>query len=70
MDKNTTTTEPIARFRVEGRQALEVYQWVDAESPEEAMRIARLQPDSWDIVLGDQYEAPVTGVEVTEEEEL
>ena len=58
------------RYRVEAQQQLEVHMWVDAESPEEAMRIARLQPDSWDIVLGDQYEAPVTGVEVTEEEEL
>ena len=58
------------RYRVEAQQQMEVYMWVEAESPEEAMRIARLQPDSWDIVLGDQYEAPVTGVEVTEEEEL
>ena len=58
------------RYRVEAHQQVEVHMWVDAESPEEAMRIARLQPDSWDIVLGDQYEAPVTGIEVTEEEEL
>ena len=58
------------RYRVEAHQQVEVHMWVDADSPEEAMRIARLQPDSWDIVLGDQYEAPVTGIEVTEEEEL
>lgn len=63
-------TEMKKRYRVEAQQKLEVHMWVDAESPEEAMRLARLQPDSWDIVLGDQYEAPVTGVEVTEEEEL
>jgi len=73
MDKNTTTTEPTTRFRVEGRQTLDVYQWVDTTSPEEAIQIAGLNVDDWELDMDWGQPADcssVTDIEVGEEEEL
>ena len=64
------TNEPkTLHYRVEAMQKSEVYQWIEAESPEEALRIAK---------AGDQYgweqegcldNLEVYDLEVTEEEE-
>jgi len=58
------------RFLVEGVCMQDVHQWVDAESPEEAMQLAKARSDSWEVDMFDQYPAAVTQLEVTEEEEL
>tara|TARA_R100000781_G_C3989075_1_gene96279 strand:- start:48 stop:227 length:180 start_codon:yes stop_codon:yes gene_type:complete len=55
------------RYRVEGLQECEVYQWVEAESREEAIRIA-LEAHNWAWET-DCSRVP-SHVEVGEEEEV
>jgi hypothetical protein len=54
------------RYRVEAIRQVEVYQWLDAESPEEAIRIAKSEEGGvWEI----DHEHEPGSFEVTEEEE-
>tara|TARA_R110000824_G_scaffold188567_3_gene369911 strand:+ start:268 stop:504 length:237 start_codon:yes stop_codon:yes gene_type:complete len=54
------------KFRVEAMQKSEVFQWVEADSREEALQIAESQHRNWDVEQSDSV-LEVYDLEVTEE---
>jgi len=51
-------------YRVEAIRRVEVYQWIEAESRDEAIRIAKERPGEWD----EDYYGEPDDIEVAEED--